>query len=144
MQWSMQWRFNTWNPRIVLLFSNVENLLHACAMTESVIMPSSLPFSHPCQPTCPPSSPPFLQPPCAPRPLDIRILISICTTVPVLILIIFVLSTAICCWFFHRNQRRRDLRGKGGVIVLGDDLQRANQEGRLLVNVALVNVRVYM
>ena len=111
-------------------------------MPEPMMMPSSPPFTHPCQPTCLPSSPPFRQPP--PRtPPDIRILISICTTVPVLILIISVLSTAVCCWFFHRKQRRRYLHGKGGpgVIVLGDDLQRANQEGRLLVNVALVNVR---
>ena len=56
-----------------------------------------------------------------------------------------VLGTAICCWFFHCKHKRRDLHaitGKGGVIVLSDDLQRANQEGRLLFNVALVNVRV--
>ena len=125
------------------------------AMTEPMIIPSSSPFTRPCQPTCPPNSPPFRRPPPRTlpdgrddpmRPLDIRILISICTTVPVLILIISVLSTAICCWFFHRKQRRRYLHGKGGpgVIVLGDDLQRANQEGRLLVNVALVNVRYYV
>lgn len=103
------------------------------------------------EPVITPSSPPFPRPPPRPRPdgrddpmrpLDIRILISICTIVPVLILIISVLSTAIYCWFFHRKQRRRDLCVKGGVIVLGDDLQWANQEGRLLVNVALVSVRV--
>jgi hypothetical protein len=92
--------------------------------------------------------PPPRQPPPRPpgdRPLDISILISICTIVPVLILVVSaVLSTAICCWFFHRKQRRRDLHGKGEVIVFSENLQRAmaNQEGRLLFNVALVNVRV--
>ena len=107
------------------------------AMTEPA-MPGSQPFSR----STPRPRPGGRDDPM--RPLDIRILISICTTVPVLILIISVLSTAVCCWFFHHKWRRRDLCGKGGVIILGDDLQRANQEGRLLVNVALVNVRVYV
>ena len=103
------------------------------------MMPTSLPPPPPpCHPMCPPPGG---------RDDHTRVLISVCIIVTVLILVISVLSTAISCWFFHRKHRRRDLhaiRGKTGVIVLSDDLQRANQEGRLLFNVALVNVRVCM
>ncbi len=94
------------------------------------------------EPSNSPRPPPRQPPPRPPgdRPLDISILISICTIVPVLILVVSaVLNTAICCWFFHRKQRRRDLHGKGGKIVVSENLQRAiaNQEGHLLFNVAL-------
>ena len=96
----------------------------------------------PCHPTCPPHPP-------GPgaggmRPPDNRVLISVCTTVPVLILIIIVLVTVFCCWFYHRKQRRElhdAIKGKGGVIFLSEELQRAKQEGRILFNVSLVNVR---
>ena len=136
----------------ILLWIVSQHSKVAVAMANVPANPRNIsPITHLCQPTCTSSSTgsPFPRSPPRPGggddPMRPLILISIiCTTVLVLILIISVLSTAVCCWFFHRKQRSRDLCGKGGVIVLGEDLQRANQEGRLLVNVALVNVRVYM
>ena len=113
----------------------------AITVPEPTMMPTSLPPRPPpppCHPMCPPPGG---------RDDHMRVLISVCITVSVFILVISVLGTAICCWFFHHKYRRRDLHaitGKAGVIVLSDNLQCANQEGRLLFNVALVNVRVCM
>ena len=61
----------------------------------------------------------------------------------VVVSVVTTVTVALCCWCYHRKKRRRDLAAisrKGGLnIVLGDDLQRANQEGRLTVNVSLLD-----
>lgn len=61
------------------------------------------------------------------------VLISIVTTCTVTVSIFF------CCWCYHHKKRKRDLAMKGGVIVLSEDLRRASSEGRLVVNVSLLD-----
>ena len=60
------------------------------------------------------------------------------------IIIVIAATIALGCCCYHRRMRKRDLAAlteKGGVIVLNDDLHCANQEGRLVVNVSLLDAR---
>lgn len=59
--------------------------------------------------------------------------------------VITAVSVGVGCWCYHRKKRKRQpllrtfLTGKGGIIVLSDDLNHASNEGRLVVNVSLLD-----
>ena len=68
------------------------------------------------------------------------------TAVPVVVVIALIIisiitavATVSCCCGYHLNKRKRDLTAEGGVIVLSEDLRRASSEGRLVVNVSLLD-----
>ena len=63
-------------------------------------------------------------------------------TLPVVLILITVVTVtiilALCCYIYHRR-KRRDLANfskKGGLVILDDDLKRASNEGRLVINVS--------
>ena len=60
----------------------------------------------------------------------------------VVAIVVTVIIVSLCCWCYNRKKRASDLaalNNKGGLIVLSDELQHANTEGRLVVNASLLD-----
>ena len=72
---------------------------------------------------------------------DVEIAMKIVPVVVLTSIITVVITVSFClgCWCYHLKKRKRDLTTKGGLIVLSEDLKRASSEGRLVVNISLLD-----
>lgn len=64
----------------------------------------------------------------------------------VVVLIVVIMTVSIGCLCYHRKKRKRDLANfttKDGLIVLSEDLRHASSEGRLVVNVSLLDHQIH-